>query len=300
MRPLQRSIFGSRLGLRVALDDRAADPALPEVERQRQPDRASAHDEDLCVYGVAPDELHVVRPPTSRRGRGPTQIGDLVGRNDARLASDLETREVRLRQSFEIDGAQRRLLNGVGHAHDAVPLQVAHAVRANRLRKLAPELGRDHHARAGPGWHWLLDQRRLDVQDRQNRHAVHAELGCNRLMRVDHREHVRSSSVDLGVNEDLGWRRVLTFDQIAIEIDDHHVGSGHRVHAANPHRVLGLDDDAIGARDAGAGMPQVIRQPESIDDAARCGDQRSQVVFGWHDSDNGAPGHARGQRRQVA
>src|SRR5882762_4707370 len=80
------------------------------------------------------------------------------------------------------------------------------------------------------------------------------------------------------MNESLRRRLVFTFQQNTVEIDDDHVLGAHFVHASNPRRVLGLDQDTIG-RQPDARVAEVVGQAELVQDVARRGKQLALLGF---------------------
>src|ERR687887_228202 len=70
-------------------------------------------------------QAHVVGPATGQRRQVALECLDLSGRDDPRFATQLGGAVVELSQLLQVDGADRRGLDRVSHADDAVALQVA-------------------------------------------------------------------------------------------------------------------------------------------------------------------------------
>jgi ABC-type cobalamin/Fe3+-siderophores transport system ATPase subunit len=106
---------------------------------------------------------------TIRPTGGSARLAGLPMQPFPELPVDVDADAVRLGQPLEHDRGQRRLLDVVRHADHPVPLEVAEGLVAERLRHAAPELRVDDQLGVRERRQRPLDQRRLDVQDRQDR-----------------------------------------------------------------------------------------------------------------------------------
>jgi hypothetical protein len=128
-------------------------------------------------------------------------------------------------------------------------------------------------------WDSPRHQRRLDVQDRQDRTIDDAEDGGHRLVCVDDAQHVRSGLVDLGMDEALAGGRIVALELVAVQVDDHHLVGPQVAHAVHAHGVARLDDDAIRSGDACTRVAEIVGQPEAEQNAAGGGYLLAQVRF---------------------
>ena len=117
--------------------------------------------------------------------------------------------------------------------------------------------------------------------------VLHGEDRCPRdskgggppVMGVDHPHDIGSGLVDLGVQGPFSRElaHVLPVQLVALQVRQQDIFDGRGIHA---HRngAVALDEDAVGAGDAGTGMAQVGGEPGVVQDAVGQGDGLSELL----------------------
>ena len=98
-------------------------------------------------------------------------------------------------------------------------------------------------------------------------------------MRVGDGLHIRAGAVDAGMDKPFGRRPLAADDGVPVQVHDQQILGANSILGSDPNRVLGLDDDAICARNAGADVPHVVGETEPEEDAAGIGNELAKLSF---------------------
>jgi hypothetical protein len=96
---------------------------------------------------------------------------------------------------------------------------------------------------------------------------------------MHHRLDVRPGAIDLGVDEALPRRRVITGEVVPVEVDGRHVVGANLVLGTDAERMAWLDQDTVRTRQTHTGVAHVVDKLEAKEDAAHVSELPAELGF---------------------